>query len=164
MAGEQGEGKPGREKETAVVVDTNIIISSLLKEAGYTRRTLILLSELYPTYTPRIALEEIKRHAQTLTKKKGRPWEELKALLEIVIADVEVVDPEMYNRYMEEAQDLVSDPGDADFAALALKLREQYGNILILTWNKKDYDQKGLKKKEIIVATPPEAIKILLPH
>ena len=74
------------------------------------------------------------------------------------------MNPETYNRYMEEAQNLVFDPGDADFAALALKLREQYGNILILTWNKKDYDQKTLKKKKIIVATPPEAIETLLPH
>ena len=163
MAREEGEEKPNREK-TAIVVDTNIIISSLLKETGYTRRTLILLSELYPAYTPRSALEEIKRHAQTLTEKKGRPWEELETLLEIVIAGMEVVDPETYNRYMEEAQDLVFDPGDADFAALALKLRERYGNILILTWNKKDYDQKGLKRKKIIVATPPEATEKLLPH
>ncbi|MEB3779437.1 MAG: PIN domain-containing protein [Desulfurococcales archaeon] len=67
-----GEGKE-ETSQKALVIDTNIIISSMLKEAGYTRRVLLLLSALYPTYTPKHAIEEIHRHAQYLAERKGIP-------------------------------------------------------------------------------------------
>lgn len=132
------------------MVDTNIIISSLLKETGYTRRALILFSELYPTYTTEYALEEIKRHTQTLSRRKGLSWEKLRVLLELVISSIEIAGLEAFRKYVDEAQRMVLDLGDVDFAALALKLRENYHRVIILTWNKKDYDQKRLGRNEIV--------------
>ncbi len=68
MDGEAGEEEAGRK---ALVIDTNVIISSMLRESGYTRRVLILLAALYPAYTPRYAVEEIHKHSLYLAEEKG---------------------------------------------------------------------------------------------
>ena len=47
----RGTSKEGASKE-ALVIDTNIIISSMIKESGYTRTILITLTEITPSYTP----------------------------------------------------------------------------------------------------------------
>ncbi len=147
----------------AIVIDTNILISSMLKESGYTRRILLLLVEFYPVYTPSYALEEIKRHLHRLAERKGIPPERLRALITLLTEDLRVVDEREYAPYLSEAKALVHDPGDTDFVATSLMLRQKYAEVILLTWNTRDYDRRNLKKKGITVLTPREAARELIP-
>ena len=160
MAGTTSKEETSRK---AIVADTNILISAMLKETGYTRRTLILLTELYPTYTPTIALQEIREHAAYIAEKKKTPKENLEALIKIVTWKIQLANPHYYQDKTEQARKLVRDPGDIDFAALALKLAEKHDEVILLTWNKRDYKIPELEELKVKVLSPPEAAKTLLP-
>ncbi len=160
MDGEAGEEEAGRK---ALVIDTNVIISSMLRETGYTRKVLIVLATLYPTYTPRYAIEEIHKHTLYLAEEKGIPREKQDALLEMITRDIIIVNEEWYREYIQAARQLVEDPGDIDFVALSLKLRIIYREVAIVTWNMGDYRKEALREKGISVLTPKEAAKSLLP-
>jgi len=159
MAG--GTSKEGASKE-ALVIDTNIIISSMIKESGYTRTILITLTEITPSYTPEHALKEIEKHAQFLAKRKGIPLHKQEALIKVLTSNIEVVGGDFYKDKLREAKQYVKDPGDIDFAALALKLRERYEHVSILTWNTRDYRVDLLEQLEIRVLTPANAVKHLI--
>ena len=160
MVGGRGEEKSGKK---VVVIDTNVLISAMLKESGYTRRLLLLLVEFYPVYIPGYALEEIRRHIHRLAERRGIPLEKLRALIALLTEDIRVVDAEEYTPYLSEAKTLVRDPGDTDFAAASLMLRQEYDEVVLLTWNTRDYDGRGLRRRGIRVLTPREAARELIP-
>lgn len=150
MAGEEGEGGPG----PAVVLDTNTVISALIRGEGPTRRIILLTAKIYPSYTVPQLLEEIERHSIFLEERKGIPREKLVSLLDTLLMDVELVEPG--EEALEEAVGFTRDPGDKHFVALALELRSRYREVVILTYNKRDYLQEELSRKSIRVMAPPE--------
>ena len=93
MAGEGGEEKHSGE---AIVIDTNVLISAMLKESGYTRRVLLLLAEIYPLYAPGYAIEEIQRHLHRLSERKGIPLEKMRALIALLVENIRIVNEEEY--------------------------------------------------------------------
>ncbi len=155
-AGEEGAGKK------ALVIDTNVIISSMIKEAGYTRTILLILTASHPSYTPEYALREIEKYAGFLAERKNIPFSKQKALLKIVTGNIEIVKEGHYKEEIERARLYVNDPGDMDFVALAIKLQERYTEVVILTYNRKDYKVEELMKRGVRVLTPAEAVRILL--
>ncbi len=54
---------------------------------------------------------------------------------------------------------MCGDPSDAVYVALALELRRQYGKVVILTWNKKDFRIRTLRDAGIDVLTPLEFVR-----
>jgi len=65
---------------------------------------------------------------------------------------------------LKRAETLVSDPGDAPFVATAIKLRENFKHVIILTWNTRDYKEDQLEKEDIYIGTPEDLMKALKLH
>ena len=72
MAREGGEkeAKERTTRKTAIVLDTNIIISSLIKPGGFTRRVILLLEDQAGLYAPKTLLEELAKKTKYLARKK----------------------------------------------------------------------------------------------
>jgi predicted nucleic acid-binding protein len=157
--------KEGTSKK-ALIIDTNVIISSMIKTTGYTRTILLTLTATHPSYTPEHAIREIEKHSLFLAEKKNIPVTKQRALLKILTSNIKTISEDHYKEKTQEAKNYVKDPGDTDFVALALKLRENYREIAIITWNTKDYKKQKLRKAGIRVLTPSEALRELLekPH
>ena len=159
MDGEAGEERAGKK---AFVIDTNVIISAMLKETGYTRRILTLLTELYPTYTPEYAIKEIRKYADYLAEEKNLPREKQQALIKLITENINIIEERRYETYTPEAKTLTTDPGDIDFVALSLKLRETYREVVLLTWNTRDYKTGELGKRGITVLSPKDVLGAFL--
>ena len=152
---------PEKEKSgKAVVLDTNIILASILKRGSYTRQVIVYLTDVLKieTYTPEKALQETEKHLVELAKRKKIHVEELRLAIRILLLDVKIVGKQAYKDYLEIAKNCVDDPADADFAALALHLSEEYEKVILLTWNKKDYNDDCLETYKILVTTPSSLI------
>jgi predicted nucleic acid-binding protein len=104
-----------------VVVDTNVIISALLKDGS--ARKLLLLAP-FRFYTVPYARREIEKHRDGLVKRAGIDDETFQYLMDKIFERIEVVSPEIINPYRERAIEAMKniDPDDAPFIALALYL------------------------------------------
>ena len=107
-------------------------------------------------------MKEIEKHAQFLAKRKGIPLHKQEAFIQILTSNIKVVGEDFYKDKLREAKQYVKDPGDIDFTALALKLRERYEHVSILTWNIRDYRADLLEQLGIRVLTPANAVKHLV--
>ena len=148
---------PKKEKSgEAVVLDTNIVLASILKRGSYTRQVIVYLTDVLgvETYTPEKTLQEIDEHLVELAKRKKIRVGELRVAVRILLLSVKIVGKQAYTNYLGIAKNCVEDPADADFAALALHLSEEYEKVILLTWNKKDYKDDCLETYRILVNTP----------
>ncbi len=148
-----------KKKVINIVIDTNVIISSLIKREGITRAALVLLSKTPHVHllTPRIFQQEIKRHIREISIKAKLDQKLLSIFLNEITNMIKVVDEERFKEYMKEARNLVSDEKDTSFVALALKYRPS----IIMTYNKTDYKKDELEKEDIKVRTPAETLEEL---
>jgi predicted nucleic acid-binding protein len=121
-----------------VVVDTNIIISALLRN-GSARKILLLAP--FKFYTVPYAKREIERHKTELIKKAGIGEDIFQYLLNIIFEKIEIVTPDVINPYKEKAAEIMKDidPSDTPFIALALNL-----NCHIVS------EDKHLKKQTVV--------------
>ena len=62
---------------------------------------------------------------------------------------------------LQTSVEYVKDVSDAPFVAAALLLKEKYENVIILTWNTKDYSEERLWEKGVAVSTPEEFMQAL---
>jgi predicted nucleic acid-binding protein len=150
-----------KDKE-AIVLDTNIILASVLKHGSYTRQVVIYLTDILgiKAFTAERALQEIEEHLEELAKRKKISIEELRVAIRILLLGVNIVKKKTYKNSLERAKECVKDPADIDFAALALHLSERYERVILLTWNKDDYREDCLKVYGIAVYTPSD-LKVL---
>lgn len=148
-----------KKKAISIVVDTNVIISSLIKSEGITRAALVLLSKIphVDLLTPKIFQQEIKRHIREISIKARLDHKMLLIFLNEITKMIKVVDENRFKKYIKEARDLVTDERDTSFVALALKYRPS----IIMTYNKTDYKEDELKLKSVKVKTPIEILKEL---
>ena len=65
-----------------LIIDTNVLISSLLKDS--TTREL-LLNESFEFYLPEIVMSEVKKYLPYIIQKSGKTEEEIKKLLNILL-------------------------------------------------------------------------------
>ncbi len=121
----------GKSREALpTVIDTNIIISALIK-ASTTRR---IISKGY-FYTPDYTFEEIFKHRRLIEKKSGII--QLDRLIHLLFSTIEVVPMKKYSRYLNQIH--LNDSDDQPFIALALHLK---GTI----WT----NDKGFNKQDIV--------------
>jgi predicted nucleic acid-binding protein len=102
-----------------LVVDTNIIVSSLIKES--TTREIILSTDI-EFVTPEWVHSEIQKHSALIAKKARVSNDELVRFTKEVFQVVRTVPRDQYQGYLDEAIRLMTnvDKDDAPFIALAL--------------------------------------------
>ena len=147
----------GSKKIESIVLDTNVIFSSLLKEEGYTQAILsILLSQkAIRLLVPSSIKEEIRMHLPEISRKSALPGNIINDVLNLIFNRIESIEEEEIRNEIIEAFDMVRDRKDAPFAGLAIKYRPS----IILTYNKKHFNTEMLERKGILVFKPDELVK-----
>ena len=102
-----------------LVVDTSILISSLIKQS-VTRE--ILLLPFMEFYLPEYALEEMEIHKPKISRLSGLSFDEIDILLNSLLENISIVPAQTIRPYLRKAERIIGDidPGDVPFVALAL--------------------------------------------
>ena len=126
-------------KKIELVVDANVLLSALIKE-GITRK-IILLNE-HKLHLPSFFFNEFYKHLKEIETKTELKQEHLIKIIEFLIyfGNIEVIQQEEINPYLEKATLISPDINDINYFALALKL-----NCHIWSNDKKLKEQKEIK-------------------
>ena len=103
-----------------IVIDSNIFISSLLKDGKI--REIITFNVAHALLFPETILEEIKEHKQELLEKSGLSEEEFEDLISKLLNYVIVVPFDKIKIFEEEAKQIIGniDKDDVSFIAASL--------------------------------------------
>jgi len=102
------------------VVDTNVVISALIKDS-ITRK--LIYSPKLELFLPDFSLQEIEKYAEEIQDKSGMNKEEFDLLLRLILSNFLIVKNKKYEKYIEQARAICSDEKDIVFLALALALK-----------------------------------------
>jgi len=105
-----------------LIIDTNVLISSLLKDST-TRQ--LLLNESFEFYLPEIVIIELKKYLIYIIQKSGIIEDEIKKLLNALLENLKLVPFDEYEDQMDEAMEIMGkiDEKDTQFIALALSIK-----------------------------------------
>ncbi len=105
-----------------LIIDTNVLISSLLKDST-TRQ--LLLNESFEFYLPEIVIIELKKYLIYIIQKSGITEDEIKNLLNALLENLKLVPFDEYEDQMDEAMEIMGkiDEKDTQFIALALSIK-----------------------------------------
>ena len=148
-----------QEKSQYVVINSNILFSSLIKEEGFTRAVLLFLKDnkKLKFLVPQIVINEFKLHAGEIARKSKLSMKDVITSFEKLLENVEKINELELAEEIKEGMNYVKDENDTPFVAIALKYKPSY----IMTYNKKDYKSEKLKKLDILVVTPKEALDLI---
>ncbi len=134
-----------------IVLDTNILISALMRDST-TRKLIIELDE--ELYYPASGMEEIQKHRELILKKSGLSEEEFNPILNILFEYIELVSNEIMQDTVEEAKKIMLpiDETDVIFLATAMALE---GAVI---WSD---DKHFAKQKKAKVKTTKEMLNDL---
>lgn len=129
-----------------LVVDTNILIASLLKD-GLNRK--LIMQRKYELLAPAYMLEEIARYEEYISKKSALTIEQIQFIIESLAQNIVFLQKEEYEEFLTPAASILEDKEDAPFLAVACK--EQVDGI----WSHdKGFTKQGLVRvvstKELI--------------
>ena len=104
-----------------IIIDTNILISSLLKDST-TRK--ILLNESLNFYLPEIVLSEVNKYLPYIIKKSRLSEVEIKIILNTLLENLILVPIDEYGKKIKEGMKIIGniDEKDVQFIALALSI------------------------------------------
>lgn len=104
-----------------IIVDTNIILSALIKQ-GKTRA--ILTNPLIEFYTVEFAIREIRKYKALVIKKSGLNAEEFEVMLSLLMGNIKVIDKKQTKEKIAESKQLIeeTDPKDVPILACALAI------------------------------------------
>lgn len=103
------------------VVDTNVLFTFFWKNS-FTKG--LLVDQDLEFFAPEFALEEINKYSNEILEKTNISLEKFKELRTDLAIFVEFIPLEEYKQFLPEALSLIPiHPDDADFLALALKLK-----------------------------------------
>jgi putative PIN family toxin of toxin-antitoxin system len=148
-----------QEKSQNVVINSNILFSSLIKEEGFTRAVLLFLKDNKNLrfLIPQTVVNEFRFHVGEITRKSKLSMKDVITSFEKLLENVEKINELELTEKIKEGMNYVKDENDTPFVAIALKYKPSY----IMTYNKKDYKTEKLKKLDIIVVTPKEALDLI---
>jgi len=87
-----------------LIIDTNVLISSLLKDSS-TRE--ILLNESIDFYVPEIILSEIKKYLPYIAQKSELSEDDVKKLLNTHMENLHLVHIDEYEGKMDEGMNII---------------------------------------------------------
>ncbi len=102
-----------------LVVDANILFSSLIKDS--TTRRIIMLDDIN-LYTPEYVFIELEKHIDSIQKKSKLNRKSIELLLEIIMTNINVIPIDEYKKYIPEAFKIMKDIDENDTAFLAVAL------------------------------------------
>jgi predicted nucleic acid-binding protein len=102
-----------------LVVDANILFSSLIKEG---KSAELLLDLSFDLFTPEFILTEFEKHKKTILNKTNRSPEEFEDIFSIIKEMINIIPKEEFVDYLDTAEEITPDPNDVMYLALALKL------------------------------------------
>ena len=105
-----------------LIIDTNVLISSLLKDS--TTRAL-LLNKTFDFYLPEMVMIEVKKYLPYIIQKSGQTETEIKSLLNIMLDNLKLVPIDEYEHKLDIAMEIIGkiDEKDTQFIALALSIK-----------------------------------------
>ena len=131
-----------------LVVDTNILISALVKDS---KARELLCNERLILYAPEQILLEINAHREEIIAKAGISRRRFQGLLALLMVQISVVRTALFRKFLKEALKIAPHPEDAPFLALAMAY-----NVPI--WS----NDKGLKgQHRIKVYSTAELLEVL---
>ncbi|MCZ7355948.1 MAG: PIN domain-containing protein [Candidatus Methanoperedens sp.] len=123
-----------------LVVDTNILLSALLKDKTFTAK--LLKSEFLDVYYPEDGLKELEYYKKHIypKRKKILQRQSFEYALKFILESVHVIPAELYSNRMNYAYEVMKsiDEKDTPFLALALQL-----NCAVWS-NDKHFKQQGV--------------------
>lgn len=142
-----------------LILDTNVLISSLVRSEGITRvsLTILLHDETCKVLAPADVIEELRVHAKEISHKAGITRPLLEETLERLLENVQLAPLSSYQNELHEALQFVRDENDAPFAALALVRSPS----TIITYNKRHFNSRRLVRRQVQVLTPVQALREL---
>ena len=149
-----------QENPKSMIINSNILFSSLIKEEGFTRAVLLFLkdNEKIKFLIPMIVVSEFKLHVGEIARKSRLSIKDVILSSDKLLENVEKINESELEEEIKEGIKYVRDENDTPFVAVALKYRPSY----ILTYNKKDYKTERLKKVDVLVVAPKEALDLLV--
>ena len=104
-----------------LVIDTSVLISSLIKDS-VTRE--ILLLPFMKFYLPEYALEEIDVHKTKISRLSGLSSDEIDIILNLLLENISIIPSQTIQPYLKKAERIIGgiDPSDIPFVALALSI------------------------------------------
>ena len=100
-----------------LVIDTNIIISALIKE-GITRR--IILSPFIEFITPEYSFKEISKYENIIFKKAKLSHDDFRLIINIIFEKIQIIPKKEYEDKIKVAKNMIRDVNDIPFIALYL--------------------------------------------
>jgi len=106
-----------------IVLDTNILMSALIKDS--TTRKLIVQSD-WEFYYPEVSLHEVRKHKNLILQKSGMGEEEFTRLFNQLLSHIKIIPEEYINRNLDEANIILGkiDINDVVFLATALSISD----------------------------------------
>jgi len=134
-----------------LIVDTNVLISALVKKSIVRE---LLLNPLFEFYVPEHCIGEIERHVGEISERSGLSVENVFLLLGVLLASVQVVPAEGVVKKYKEAEKIMGkiDRDDVPFIALALSFPNDG------VWTE---DKHFLKQNRVKVWRTRELLKLL---
>lgn len=120
-----------------LVVDANVIFSSLISQSGKTSK--ILFSNEFELYSPEYLFEELDKYKKYICKKSGLSLEKIESLISLIFLNIKIIPLSEFEHSLLKAKEICPDPNDEEYFALALSK-----NIPI--WS----DDKALKQQSVI--------------
>lgn len=99
-----------------IVIDTNRIIASLIKDS-FSRS--VIYDKRFEFYYPEGSISEIKKHKDEILEKAGINNEEFNLVLNLLFERIKIIPMNDYRERMEKFRDLIEDVDDIPFLALA---------------------------------------------
>jgi len=140
-----------------LILDTNVLISSLIRSEGITRTSLTILlhDENCQILAPADVVRELRTHTAEICNKAGIPQPLLQDALDRLLENIELTPASSYENALRKALQFVNDDSDAPFAALALMRTPS----TIITYNKKHFKSRKLSRRRVQVRTPIQAVR-----
>jgi predicted nucleic acid-binding protein len=104
-----------------LVIDTNILISALLKDS-ITRKIIVYSDWNY--YYPEISFHEVRKYKSLVLEKTGMTEEDYSQMLQILLKHITLIPEEQFIQNLKEAKTILEkiDPDDIPFLALAISI------------------------------------------